>query len=217
MKANHDKVKKVINAMREDAISASSLGISNKYRFDTFCRENHIFKDNATYRGDDVLISCPFHSDSTASCHINDSRWIYNCFGCKGGNFLDFRFRYFTEILGEQITWYQMIDRMLRDDASLCSRLGFHTIFDNETKQIMEFSNFKRKRFKATQQMPKSYLEMVDKFMSLHPSVEQKKLFILMMQQGVPAKDAWNEFFGDKEPIMSDKKEYDLSKMDIFE
>lgn len=150
-------------------------------------------------RGDDVLISCPFHSDSTPSCHLNDGMWAYNCFGCRGGNFLNFRHRFLTEVVGEEISWYQMIDRMLREDAILSAKLGYGTIYVQEERAVEELIFLTQNRFTAVRQLPKTYLEVVDKFLQTNPTVEKKKLFILLMQKEVPVKDVWSEFFGRNE------------------
>lgn len=216
MRVSDDRIKEITDAMREDAISSYSSGSASRYSFSTFCTENGIFNSgNAERRGADILISCPFHSDSTPSCHLNDSLWLYNCFGCRGGNFLGFRYRYLTEIKGERISWNQMVDRMLREDSLLSARLGYSSIYVKDEENLDTIQPLTQKRFKARKMIPRTYLEMLDMFLKKNPTVEQKKLFITLMQKEVPVSNAWNEFFGES-GNQSSSKSYDLQELNTF-
>lgn len=40
-----------------------------------------------TYRGDELMICCPFHADELPSLGINDNRGVWHCFSCgRGGS-----------------------------------------------------------------------------------------------------------------------------------
>lgn len=215
MRANHERVKAVLARMKEDAVKASSFNSYSKYSFDAFCKENNIFDDRTTRKGDDIIISCPFHSDSTPSCRLNESKWVYNCFGCKGGNWVDFVFRYHTEILGEEVTWYQFVNNMLREDIALRNMVGFESIYEKDSISFDEIGKFEKCQFKGIQRIPTSYLELLEKFNKINPTLEQQKFFILLMQTGVPVKYAYNTLFSSGQEKVS-QKEYDIEKMHLF-
>lgn len=215
MKVNQDRVKIIIGKMREDAVRASSINSFSRYSFEAFCQANHIYDDRAVKRGDDIRISCPFHSDSTPSCSLNEAKWVYNCFGCKGGNWVDFAFRYHTEILGEKLTWYQFLNKLLRDDAALQSSVGFESIYEKENVSLGQIGKFEKQQFKGATRMPGNYLELWEKYKKTNPTFEQKKFFVLLMQREVPVKDAYGTLFG-KEGQEASGQGYDLKKMGLF-
>jgi len=217
MVVSHERVRAVVGAMKGDAVRASSLGSQSKYGFETFCRQYGIYGEGAVFHSDHVLISCPFHSDSTPSCHIRGSKWIYNCFGCRGGDFLNFRHRYLTEVLGEEISWYQMLDRMLKEDPVLMNTLGFCSIYVKEAKPLGEIGKISLPKFSGVRKSPDSYLGVADKFLKTDPDISSRKMFILLMQKGIPAKDIWEAVMGrEKEVFYGGGDRYDLSKMNQF-
>lgn len=216
MIVNKERVKAFINATKEDAQRAIQSGQPSKYSFDSFCRKYNLYKHGKELRSGGVVIECPFHRDDSPSCSMNDELGLFNCFSCGGGNYWKFVHRYHTEVLGEQIGMYQLMNSYLQKDPVLAATLHFTTLYDKTENTIENLESVSKFHFRRGDRIPKTYLELQEKFMRRNPSVDDIKLFILLMQDDVPVDIAWRELMKDRKNGAREKKTYDLSMMDQF-
>lgn len=215
MEVNKERVKAFVNATKEDAIAASSSDIPSKYSFDYFCRKHNLYKDGKELRSGGIVISCPFHEDYSPSCSMNDSLGVFNCFSCGGGTYWKFVHRYLTEVNGEQIGWYQMLNQALQQDPDMVARLGFSSLYEKPSLQTVNLSDISRYRFKRkkSKAIPATYLELEDVLLKQNPTNDQKVYFVLLMQSGVPVETAYDELIAKER---DGKKTYDISEMEAF-
>ena len=207
-----ERVKQFINLTKEDAEEASSLGSGSRYSFDIFCKRNNLYQKGVKYQSGGTVIHCPFHTDFDPSCSLNDSKG-WKCFSCgRGGNYWSFVHLYRTEILGENISIYQVMQEALNEDASLTSRLGFKSLYTTAKKFPDEIEIPKKKRFVFKGDQPRTYLELQTKMLRSGISRGQIKKMILLMQSGVSVENAYKELQISHES----KKQYDLSQLGVF-
>lgn len=210
---NKERVKAFVNATKEDARLAASSGGFSKYSFDSFCREHNLYVEGLEERSGGTVISCPFHRDDSPSCSLNDTLGVFNCFSCGGGTYWKFVYRYHTEVLGEETTMYSLMNRYLQQDPVLMATLQFNTLFETKERVTLEgLKTIKKTSFKRDKILPQNYLELQRIFMRRNPSTQQIKLFITLMQEGVPVDIAYRELIEGKQS----KKSYDLSEMNNF-
>lgn len=70
------------NSKKEEALKVIKTHIKVSSIFSEFGLYN-----DSLVRGDEVMITCPFHLDDYPSLSINDNRGMWHCFSCgKGGN-----------------------------------------------------------------------------------------------------------------------------------
>ena len=114
MTVNKERVKAFTEATKNSARQGELNGTPSKYSFDFFCREHGLYKNGKELRSGGVVIACPFHRDDSPSCSLNDEMGVFNCFSCGGGSYWKFIHRYHTEVLGEEIGMYQLMNSYLQ-------------------------------------------------------------------------------------------------------
>jgi len=78
-------------------------------------------------KGNDFLLSCPFHSDSTPSFRIVKRSGVYHCFSCeRSGSLL----KLMHALSVSKMSFYSFADNLLKQDLKMQAALGFNTIFD---------------------------------------------------------------------------------------
>lgn len=211
MIVNKERVKAFINETKEDAILASSLNHFSRYSFDTFCREHDLYRNGKVERSGGIVITCPFHEDSSPSFNFNDSLGVFNCFSCGGGDFWKFVYRYHTEVLGEKVGRIQLMNQYLQKDPDLMAKLHFNSLFSKYNHSVDELTSLKKYKFRRGESTPTNYLELQAMLQRKGMSKEQKISLILMMQSEVPVKMAYEELMKIKP-----KKQYSIEELEAF-
>lgn len=188
-------------------------GLGGKlYTFTTFFTTTDALDSTVLRRGSSTFFRCPFHVDNTPSFGFDDIRLVYNCFSCgSGGTYLNFLFEYNKKVLGRNITFYRMLDELLKKDPIMQAKLGFQTIYyDGDTiLNLKDFKLFKAKNLHQSD-IPNSYLELADYCKKQNVSEKEKILFINLMQDGIPAKTIYKELFCSSDNNYDSFDNYDI-------
>lgn len=194
---------------------ADYVRASEKYTFRKFF-EDHDMMEDSLMRYEDLVVKCFGHTDNTASLSTNDSRGIFNCFACEmEGGYVDLLVEYSNKVLGEPTNFFFMLNKLLVDDKEMQFKLGISTIFLQENLFSLDFNEVPRIKVKKSLVPMTSYLELADIIKKKFNHVEVIKMFILMMQEGVPAHEIHQNIldFGN---TISKPKETNISIMDLF-
>lgn len=198
MKFSRDRYDEVVSAMREEGISSLSSGIKSRYSFDFFCESNNLFNDTDKIDGTRMFISCPLHSDKTPSCSIDSTRWIWKCFSCgEGGDFIEFVRLYWNYSEGAAYTKARTVDRLLRDDLALQSRLGYSSVYEGDGFiTVGDIQIPEKPKLVLTGDFPSSYAELASRMKQRKESWQKIKLAILMAQENESPESIWKEVNG---------------------
>lgn len=190
MKINKERMQEVFHYLNQHG---------ERYSFRKFAEENDLLK-GAVYRGDNVVISCPFHEDASPSCSLNDELHAYHCFSCgRHGSFPAFVAEYRNHVLGIRTGLVQVLNDFLREDAQMRSSLGFSSILCHEESRLPDGYARRRIIYPKQDTGPDSLLEMVTKLKRGGLSLEEKMAVILMIQRGFSAREIWRDFAKGKE------------------
>lgn len=204
--ADSEKVKELKAAVQRRVRSSEC---DSKYSYDCFCKEHDLYKKGRDEKAGGVWIACPFHNDEAPSLSFNQEKGIWHCFGCgAGGNFLDFLYLYESEVLGVGVSRNVFLEQFLKDDFSLQKELGFCSIYKQKLLTIEQFEPIQKRVFKRKKRT-RTYIELQEVLMKNNPTLEKIKLFITMMQEGVPTELVEQEIFG-----IEQKPVYDLAALE---
>lgn len=204
-----DRVKVFKTMVKELGCSDESDG---RYTFDAFCKENDLYRRGMEKKAGGIWIVCPFHEDSAPSLSFNQERGIWHCFGCNaGGTYLDFIYLYETEVRGVRISRNSFMNNILAGDVWLQSQLGFSTLFKQQSVTAATLPKVIRRKF-TPQSLDGTYVEFQEQFMKGNPSLQEIKMFILMMQSGVPLREMKKEFQAKDKSILC-SKQYDIEEL----
>lgn len=207
MEANRERVRDMKAAVQRRVCSSSP---SQEYSFDARCKEYDLYRKGREEKAGGVWIACPFHSEEAPSLSFNQERGIWHCFGCGvGGNYLDFVYLLTSEIKGEEVSRERFFDNFLKSDVGLQSELGFHTVWKKEVRSIEDFEPIEREPFKR-RKLEGSFIELQEELLRKHPSMEKIKLFIVMMQEGLPLSMVKRDVFEEK----GSSKEYSIAELE---
>lgn len=180
MRVNEERLKRVVVAI--DTLSLSDV----TYTFDSFCRDNGLYKLGIRERVSDTFIACPFHDDKDPSMAVNEERRYYKCFGCgASGNYVNFLARYDRECLGLSTSYAQKANELLKKDVRIQNAVGFSSVFQSD-QSIDEFKSFQFSKFRLGQYKPSSYLELASRMMKENASMERIQYAVSLMQRDVP-------------------------------
>lgn len=184
---------------------------SENYSLEKFIRENNLLQ-NAKYQGDNVWISCPYHSDSSPSMSINFGLNIYRCFGCGvGGGYMKFVSEYLSHV-GEKTNVYKLADRFLKEDIVMRNTLGITSIYTQVT-QTLEMEDLEIKRpTKFREYEISTFPALANKMIKEGKSLEDRVYMISLMQSGMSAKDVYNSIYGKGEHT---ETKSDVSRLNI--
>lgn len=201
---NKERLDKVVALMKDSAYKASHGGSSgtSTYSFASFIKLNKINTEGMQERGDEISIPCPFHTDFAPSFSYNEKLGKCHCFSCGfGGSYLSFALEYTNKILGYSLTKAQYVNECLVQDPILASEAGFQTIYDFDDYTPLE--SFKRQKFtpNALLNAPSSYLELATYLQKHGVSEEIETLFILYMQDGIPADQIYHMLFSNDKDL----------------
>lgn len=183
-----------------------------RYSFNSFCEKHSLYQWGYEQRAGGTWIACPFHREKTPSLSFNEERGIWHCFGCgAGGTLLKFMYLYKTEVEGQRIGYASFLNKLLQNDSLLQRRLGFNTLFEEDVNTIESLAPVRKFKFKRRPIGPSTYLELQEDFNRKNPSMEEIKLFILLMQQGLDVPAMHKELAAS---VTASRKQYDIE--DLF-
>lgn len=195
-----ERAAKLVKIMHDDVLESLAYNKISRYSFDNFCKEHNLYSDEDLHRAADVVIHCPFQEgDSTPSCSINEQRGVYHCFACGAhGGFVDFVVDYERTVEGSNITWYQKLDQMVKQDAILAAKAGFGTIYHDDRQTLDEVIREKKPKLSLIRSgRPSTYLELATKMQQRGCDISTIKYMILQMQYGISAEDIYSKLFDD--------------------
>ena len=207
-----------MTADKEAAVRLASLideeagrSTGKRYSFDHFCREHNLYHSTDKVRNGEVFINCVFHRDEDPSLSFNEEKRVWHCLGCgAGGRYLDFVYRYETEILGDEISYYHFLERVLRNDHVLQERLGLQSIFKRAGITAESLGTVDRFVFRPAKWEPGNYLELADIMQRKHCSRQETLAVLLGMQEGLDVGLLYRQMTG--EQTVSDYSgKYDLT------
>lgn len=169
---------------------------SEDYTLEKFLTK-HGLLENAKQQGDNYLISCPYHSDSSPSMSVSLNLDIYRCFGCGvGGGYMKFVSEYLSHI-GAKTSVYKVTETYLKEDAVIRASLGIHSIYvvakdtmdtvDLDLNRLTKFRQYKINTFPA----------LANKMIKDAKSVDDKIYMISLMQSGMSVKDVYTSLYED--------------------
>ena len=167
---------------------------SEKYSLEAFIKEHNLLQ-NANYRGNNVWISCPYHSDSSPSMSVNFDANIYKCFGCGvGGGYMKFVSEYLTYTQGK-VTVYDLAERYLKTDVVMRNTLGLTSIY-TQVSQTLELKDLELRRpTKFREYEISTFPALANKMIKDGKSLEDRVYMISLMQSGMPIKDVYNAVY----------------------
>lgn len=173
---------------------------SEKYSLESFVKEHNLLQ-NAKYQGDNVWISCPYHSDSSPSMSINFGINIYRCFGCGvGGSYVKFVSEYLTHTQGKTSV-YNVAESILKSDIVMRNALGINSIY-TEVVQTLEPQDLEIRRFtKFREYEIGTFPALANKMIKDGKSLEDRIYMISLMQSGMSAKEVYNSIYGKAQTI----------------
>ena len=174
------------------------------YTFQAFFKKYNIPMENPLVRGEEVFVACPFHSDVAPSFAFNERKGICNCFSCTfaedkryGGTWLGFVLKYYNEVLGYDMGFYDLVESLMRDDPMLRATVGFNSIYDKQEYSATILEKKSVFRFNKEAALPTTYLELSTLIKERQCSDEIITLFILEMQDGIEPKEIYSHLFGE--------------------
>lgn len=189
---------------------------NSKYTFTNFCKKHKLFHDNdKVLHNGNLFICCPFHKDESPSLGISEDRRVWNCLGClKHGKFVDFVWNYTTEIEGREITWYQQVNELLKNDPELQMRVGASSIYKKEKPQDT-FTGVSYRKFKLQSVKPKTYPELATYIKSHNFGKKEIIMALLQIQAGISPESIFDSMNNLKvsTPAQESEKDYDLTMM----
>ena len=193
MEVNRERVRDMKAAVQRRVRSSSP---SPEYSFDARCKEYALYRKGREEKAGGVWIACPFHSEEAPSLSFNQEKGIWHCFGCGvGGNYLDFLYLLNSEVKREGMSREVFFDNFLKENSDLQRELGFNTVWKKEVHTIEDFEPLERVPFKR-RKLAGTFIELQEKLMKTNPSMEKIKLFIVMMQSGLPLDMVERDVFG---------------------
>lgn len=166
-------------ALVEDFIDANP----DEFSIIKYMEENHLFEGRLD-KGDSINSKCPFHEDMNPSFFVSVSRNKYNCFSCgKQGGYVRFVTSCINEIDKMEMSYYDVLDEVLKKHIGMRNMLGFCTIF----KSVHHLpSGYTRPIYNIRKEnIPYSYSELYN-FMQERGYCSEPQIVyaILSMQQG---------------------------------
>lgn len=182
-----------VDREREIAVRKYVRG-SKKYTFQKMMTEHNLWI-NPRDAGRQIVLSCPFHPDSTPSFYVNEEMGYCNCLACEaGGDYLKFLTYLHKKMFKSGLNYYIVAQNILASDPEMQVSLGFSSIFKR--------SEFKKntavpakKKFKKPSGEVIHDLSDLSAWMrkSGNASKEMITLASLYMQQGYDAKRIYAE------------------------
>ena len=230
LQVNKDRATQVLNFMKQINNEWISNGIQSDFALDTDERARYSFRKflhdnklliNPMEKNGDLWIECPFHDDVSPSCSINEQKYVYHCFSCgSSGNLINLIKEYKNKFEEAGVGYYQILNSFLQKDSIMQATLGFNNIFcsnkqedDINWQEEIELFKFKKP---VSSIKPTSYSELSSLMIKNNASLEQIKLFILLMQAHLSPEEINNEVFSIQKTV-SNTESISLNDMLSFD
>lgn len=207
MQLNVNAVNRVVETIREDALSSSS-----PYNYDSILDSLKLRSDKDKTRADGIMICCPFHNETDPSLSISYERQSWYCFGCgRKGDHVQFLTEYDKCVLGMDVSRITKINQILRSDARIRAKAGVDSIY-MKSSTVSEFTPIVKKKFTYVQPEAKTYLEVATRMCKENFTDEQKQFAILLMQSGIAPSQIIDEVKGAR-PVVKQEFNYDIEDL----
>lgn len=144
--------------------------VKNKLNIVDLLESRGVFVENGGGRD---LRSCPFHSDSSPSMHVNEEEQIFKCFSCgRGGTFVHLLNEFIKEDgVKKEFTYFDTIEFILKNYKEVREEVDYDTVFIYKTsKKVFDMSNVKMMKpnkiqlnYKITQKGADNITEHLDR------------------------------------------------------
>ncbi len=174
-----------LDKVRLDSVS-EYVKESDRYSIEEYLKSINQFDDSeGRTQSDNIIVSCPFHSDSTPSFSINTNRNIFKCFSCgRAGGYLKLVHEW-ENYNGKEISISNLAEKLLRNDMIMANELGFNTIFIR-SMQKKDYSDFSLRRPQRIKEFDtETFLSLAKKMNRNRASLSDKILMISLMQSGI--------------------------------
>lgn len=174
-----------MNKIKFDSVS-EYVKESDRYSIPEYLKSINQFDDSdGRTQSDNIIVSCPFHGDSTPSFSINTNRNIFKCFSCgRSGGYLKLIHEW-EKYNGNEIEISTLAEKLLRSDRLMSNELGFSTIFER-SMQKKDYSNFSIKRpERITEFNTETFLSLAKRMNKNKASINDKVLMISLMQSNI--------------------------------
>lgn len=167
-------------------------------------------------QGNNYLISCPFHSDSSPSFSINFEQDVYKCFGCPtGGGYLNLYRDYYSHF-HSSITLAEAANKLLQNDTVMRNSLGFNSVFKTENSYKVDLNNISfRQRKEVGKYKYNTYQSIANKMLKDNKGTTDKLYMIALMQSGMQPKEVYKTIYEDLVSKEDSKEKCDDSKIDF--
>lgn len=187
----------VINKVKSidyDLVKRCTEYIKDNYDFKKYLEDNNLFQ-GAVVQGSNWLITCPFHYDAYPSLSVDLEGHRFKCFSCNlHGNMLSFMLEYNIGVLGNNYSFYEFLDLLLRKDSKMQVALNASSIFVVGYKNFKEIE-YKRKQVKLNldRGYPESFTAMANKLIKQKAEDRIVIKMISLMQAGFTVEETWDE------------------------
>lgn len=137
---------------------------------------------NASDKGSQYEITCPFHEDKRPSCRLNKETGQFHCFSCgRKGTYTKFLW----ELNGKQQPYSRYCEQVLKARPDIQKACGFTSIFVSEKTLDPAFE--KRRVFNPASTMgtPMSYTTLYQKVKGMGDEWENLVTSLTLLQQEV--------------------------------
>lgn len=176
------------------------------YTFEKFFKDNNLLEGSID-NGNEIKIKCPFHTDETPSLGVNKVKKVYNCFSCgRGGDYVNFLKEYKKEIEGYNISFYRLLDNILKSDAVMRGILGINSIYIQQLA-VKDFNNFKKRKpnlIKDKKYEPTTFIELYKSIKKLNLTEEQLIETVYQAQLGWTPIQIWKNLHGENIKISNE-------------
>lgn len=168
---------------------------SPKYTIENALRDYGLLKGEAPGYPQ-FMIPCPFHEDAAPSMNINIERDMYQCFSCgEGGGYFKFLMTYSEKVKGIKISYYNLLERLLKDSPQLQAQLGFRSIYVQEFSKVIDL---KIPRFNKTNvvEYPTTFRGVINAIKKdRSKGMEDKIRAIALIQHGLTPTAIYEDIF----------------------
>lgn len=164
----------------EERFKAFIEASSKYFSWDIILQEAKI--DKIQDKGEQYVITCPFHEDWNPSMRLTKRNGVYHCFSCgRKGTYTKFLW----ELNGKSVPYTAFCEQVLKSRPEMQSALGFTSLMTTEKTLDPEFQNRRvfDRRYISSQEMPITVL--AKKVKALGDSWDNLVLSLCLLQQGL--------------------------------
>lgn len=199
--------------LNEESVKLVVDYVQSNYKIEEVLKDYNLIGADETGSSSSLVISCLKKAERTPSLKINLDLNIFKCFSCgASGNIISFKTYCERELKRRNVTYYSIMEEMLKKDKEMQLRLGINTIFMNVTptmQDIIRLNAMKSTSFKNANFKPKNFLELSRILKQRTNNIDVLITAISLMESGVPPDKILDLVLNE------DKKESSLSQKDI--